>query len=154
MRIIPPLQPHPHQPRAGRIAVALGILWALPLTLAGVLLLMLPTLLLRGRVDLVMHPTPALLVRGPLADLLLERHPFGAMCAMAVGHLVIAQRQGLTARILTHELAHVRQAARWGFAFPLVYLGASAWAALRGADAYWDNRFEVAARRAEQEQVA
>lgn len=134
-----------------RIGVLLGIVWALPLTLLGALLLMLPTLLLRGRIDVVMRPTPALLVRGPLADRMLEGHPFGAMCAMAIGHIVIAQRQGLTARILTHELAHVRQAAHWGFAFPVVYLAASIWAFLRGEDAYWNNCFEVAARRAEQE---
>lgn len=133
------------------IGTTLGILWALPLTLLGALLLVLPTLLLRGRIDVVMHPTPALLVRGPLADRILECHPFGAMCAMAIGHIVIAQRQGLTARILTHELAHVRQAAHWGLAFPLVYLGASLCARLRGEDAYWNNRFEVAARRAERD---
>lgn len=136
---------------SGRIATLLGILWALPLTLAGAILVMLPTLFLRGRVDVVMRPTPALLVRGPLADRLLEHHPFGAMCAMAIGHIVIAQRQGLTARILTHELAHVRQAAHWGFVFPLVYIAASAWALLQGEDAYWSNHFEIAARRAEQE---
>lgn len=134
-----------------KIGVLLGILWALPLTLLGALLLMLPTVLLRGRIDVVMRPTPALLVRGPLADRMLEGHPFGAMCAMAIGHIVIAQRQGLTARILTHELAHVRQAAHWGLAFPLVYLAASIWAFLHGGDAYWNNCFEVAARRAEQE---
>lgn len=134
-----------------RIITMLGILWALPLTLLGALLLMLPTLLLRGRIDVVMRPTPALLVRGPLADRLLEHHPFGAMCAMAIGHIVIAQRQGLTARVLTHELAHVRQAAHWGFVFPLVYLAASFWALLHGEDAYWNNHFEIAARRAEQE---
>lgn len=126
-----------------------GMLWAAPLTLAGALLLMLPTLLLRGRVDLITRPTPALLVRGPLADRMLEYHPFGPMCAMAIGHLVVAQRQGLTRQILTHELAHVRQGARWGILFPLAYLAASAWALLRGEDAYWHNVFEIAARRAE-----
>ncbi len=134
-----------------RTGTTVGILWALPLTLLGALLLMLPTVLLRGRIDLVMRPTPALLVRGPLADRMLECHPFGAMCAMAIGHIVIAQRQGLTPRILTHELAHVRQAARWGIAFPVVYLAASAWALLRGQDAYWNNLFEIAARRAERD---
>ncbi len=134
-----------------QIGTALGILWAMPLTLLGALLLMLPTLLLRGRIDVVMHPTPALLVRGPLADRMLEYHPFGAMCAMAIGHIVIAQRQGLTSRILTHELAHVRQAALWGITFPVVYLAASAWALLRGQDAYWNNQFEIAARRAERD---
>ena len=155
MRISAPYpSPGRRQALSRTIVTVLGILWALPLTVAGVTLLALPTLLLRGRIDLVMRPTPALLVRGPLADRLLERHPFGAMCAMAIGHLVIAQRQGLTARILTHELAHVRQAACWGFAFPVVYLAASAWAAWRGEDAYWNNHFEIAARRAEQQQSA
>jgi hypothetical protein len=129
----------------------LGILWALPLTLLGAVLLLLPTLVLRGRIDLVTQPTPALLVRGPLADRILECHPFGAMCAMAIGHIVIAQSKGLTPRILTHELAHVRQAAHWGPAFPIVYLAASAWALLRGQDAYWHNLFEIAARRAERD---
>lgn len=133
------------------LGTAVGIVWALPLTLFGALLLMLPTLLFRGRIDLVTRPTPAILVRGPLADRMLEHHPFGAMCAMAIGHIVIAQRQGLTPRILTHELAHVRQAALWGLAFPFVYLAASAWALCRGKDAYWHNLFEVAARRAEQD---
>lgn len=133
------------------IGTALGILWALPLTLFGAALLMLPTLLLHGRIDLVTHPTPALLVRGPLADRMLEHHPFGAMCAMAIGHIIIAQRQGLTLRILTHELAHVRQAAQWGAVFPIAYLAASTWALLRGQDAYWHNVFEIAARRAERD---
>jgi hypothetical protein len=80
---------------------------------------------------------------------MLARHPFGAMCAMAIGHIVIAQRQGLTPQILTHELEHVRQAAHWGIVFPFAYLAASAWARIRGQDAYWNNVFEVAARRAE-----
>lgn len=130
------------------IGIALGIVWALPLTLLGVLLA-LPILARRGQLCVVHAPIPALLVSGPLADFLLERHPFGAMCAMAVGHVVIADRQGLTPQILTHELAHVRQAAQWGFVFPLAYLAASGWAAIRGRDAYWHNIFEVAARKAE-----
>lgn len=126
----------------------LGIVWALPLTLAGGLLA-LPVMLWRGHAQIVRNPTPALLVRGPVADFMLSRHPFGAMSAMAVGHVIIAENQGLSPRVLIHELAHVRQAARWGILFPFVYLGSSAWAALRGKDAYWHNRFEQAARDAE-----
>jgi len=127
----------------------LRICWALPLTLLG-MLMALPVMLGRGEVRLVrsLH-TPALLFSGPAADYLLERHPFGAMCAMAIGHVVIAERRSLTSRILTHELAHVRQAACWGILFPFVYLAASAWALLRGQDAYWHNVFEIAARKAE-----
>lgn len=127
---------------------ALGILWALPLTLFGVVLA-LPILLGRGKVRLVRMPTPALMISGPVADYMLNRHPFGAMCAMAIGHVVIAEKRGLTPQVLTHELAHVRQAACWGILFPIAYLAASAWAVLHGQDAYWHNVFEIAARQAE-----
>lgn len=125
-----------------------GILWALPLTLPG-LLLTIPILLYRGRLRFVQEPTPAAIVSGPFADFLLAHHPFGAMCAMAIGHVVIAEQQGLTRQILTHELTHVRQAALWGGLFPFAYLAASLWARLRGRDAYWHNVFEIAARKAE-----
>ena len=146
--VIPPVQPAPLR-LLRRLVLLLGIVWALPLTAVG-LLLALPILLWRGQVHLVRSPnTPALLFDGPLADYLLARHPFGAMCAMAIGHVVIAERSSLTRRILMHELAHVRQAACWGILFPVVYLAASAWALLRGQDAYWNNVFEIAARRAE-----
>lgn len=130
------------------IGTLFGITWASPLTLFG-LALALPVFLLRGHVQLVRGHTVALLVRGPFADRMLGRHPFGAMTAMALGHVVIAEQQGLSARVLTHELAHVRQAARWGIVFPFAYLASSAWAAIRGRDAYWHNRFEIAARAAE-----
>ena len=132
----------------GRIVILLGILWALPLTLLGVLLA-LPILICRGQLERSREPTPALIVSGPFADYLLARHPFGAMCAMALGHIIVAQRQGMTRQILTHELTHVRQAAQWGILFPFAYLGSSLWAILRGRDAYWCNVFEIAARKAE-----
>ena len=123
----------------------LGILWALPLSLPG-LLLALPVWLLHGRIYRI---NGALLVHGQLGDRLLARHPFGPMAAMAIGHIIIVRRHALTPHILRHELAHVRQAARWGALFPLAYLAASAWAVLHGRQAYWDNRFEIAARKAE-----
>lgn len=126
----------------------LGIIWALPLTLIG-LLIVLPTVLFHGNAQLLRGHTPAVLARGPVADWLLRHHPFGAMNAMALGHVVLAGHEGLSSRVLVHELAHVRQAARWGIVFPFAYLASSAWAALRGRDAYWHNRFEIAARKAE-----
>lgn len=126
----------------------IGIVWALPLTLFG-LLLAVPVVLARGNMQCVRNPTPALLVRGPLADWLLHHHPFGAMNAMAIGHVILGTHDGMSSRVLIHELAHVRQAARWGIVFPFAYLAASLWAALRGRNAYWHNRFEVAARKAE-----
>lgn len=130
------------------LGIFLGILWALPLTLCGVVMA-LPAMLWRGKLCLVHAPTPALLVSGPAADYLLEHHPFGPMSAMAIGHIVVAERHGLTPQILTHELAHVRQATHWGILFPFVYLAASGWAVMRGQDAYWHNAFEIAARKAE-----
>jgi hypothetical protein len=126
----------------------LGVVWALPLTLLG-LLCAIPIVLLRGRAHAIHDSTPALLVRGPFADYLLEHHPFGPMSAMAIGHVIIADRRGMTKQILTHELAHVRQASLWGVLFPIAYIAASLWAWLRGQDAYWNNAFEVAARNAE-----
>jgi hypothetical protein len=126
----------------------LGIVWALPLTLVG-LVMSLPILLWRGRLQRCHEATPALIVSGPLADFMLAHHPFGAMCAMAVGHIVIADKSGLTRQILTHELTHVRQAAVWGILFPFAYVACSLWAVLRGHDAYWYNFFEIAARKAE-----
>lgn len=128
-----------------------GIVWALPLSLFGILLA-LPIMASGGIVTTVpsaFHGVPALLVRGRLGDFLLARHPFGAMQAMAIGHVVIADRSAHSRRLLVHELTHVAQAARWGIAFPFAYLAASAWAWLRGGDAYWENVFEIAARRAE-----
>lgn len=135
---------------AVRVGCALGVLWALPLTLVG-MLLALPILLWRGKVHFVRTTTPAMMVSGPVADYMLNRHPFGPMCAMAIGHVVIAEERGLTPQVLTHELAHVRQAACWGILFPIVYLAASVWAVLHGQDAYWHNVFEVAARQAEKQ---
>lgn len=137
-----------HQPfrRAG--AVLAGLLWAAPLSLFG-LLLALPVVATGGRARVLRRPLPAFLVSGALADRMLHRHPFGAMSGMALGHVVLVQRQALTPRLLRHELEHVRQAARWGLLFPLAYLAASAWALLRGRDAYWHNAFEIAARAAE-----
>lgn len=125
-----------------------GIVWASPLTVFG-LLLALPIVLFRGHIQLVRGHTFAVLVRGRVADFLLRRHPFGSMNAMALGHVVIAAHEGLSSRVLIHELAHVRQAARWGIVFPFAYLASSVWAAIRGRDAYWHNRFEIAARKAE-----
>src|SRR3569833_873887 len=130
------------------IGMLLGILWALPLTLFGILMAA-PAVLWRGKLCLVPAPTPALLISGPLADFLLERHPFGVLCVLVFGFIVIADRRSLTPQILTFELAHVRQAAYWGSLFPLAYLAASMWAVMRGQDAYWHNIFEVAARKAE-----
>lgn len=142
--LLPPAIHHP----LFWIRTVFGVAWASPLTLFG-LLLALPVVLFRGHMHIVRGHTFAILVRGRVADAMLSRHPFGAMNAMALGHIIIATHEGLSARVLTHELVHVRQASHWGAIFPIAYLASSAWAAIRGKDAYWHNRFEVAARKAE-----
>ena len=126
----------------------MGFFWALPLTLFGALPALV-ILLAGGRCNRIAASSPAWMVQGSFGDWLLQRHPVGAVNAMAIGHLVIAQSSTVSGRILRHELAHVRQAACWGIVFPLAYLLASASALARGKHGYWDNRFEVAARRAE-----
>lgn len=122
-----------------------GVLWALPVTLIGLTIAWLVSLA-QGHVE---WTDEAVLVRGPLADWLLSRHPFGAMQAMAIGHVVLARDEPLPSYVWRHELEHVRQGARWGIFFPLVYVLASLLAVLRGKHIYVDNAFEVAARRAE-----
>ncbi|GAC1406188.1 MAG: hypothetical protein NVSMB6_02020 [Burkholderiaceae bacterium] len=137
-----------------------GVVWALPLSLLG-LIIAVPVLLAGGQVTIELASRtssagsrrgllPALLVRGRVGDFLLAHHPFGAMQGMAVGHVVIVHRDATLRRLLAHEMAHVAQAACWGVLFPFAYLSASAWAFSRGRDGYWDNVFEVAARKAEQ----
>jgi len=53
------------------------------------------------------------------------------------------------ARCRAHERVHVAQYERWCPLFLLAYLGSSLWQWLQGRHAYWDNGFEVEARRVE-----
>lgn len=140
----------PVSPALASVGQAIGIVWALPLTLLCSPLLLL-ALSKRAQLRLIRTPTPALLLSSRGSDWLLEKHPFGPMAGMALGHVVIIQRHHFNQRLLTHELAHVRQAAWWGPLFPLAYGAASLWAWLRGQDMYWNNVFEEAARRAEKQ---
>lgn len=65
--------------------------------------------------------------------------------AITIGSRIYAWRP-LTGVELEHELQHVRQWARHGVAFPVVYL-ADSWSARRkGKRWYHDNRFEQEAR--------
>lgn len=95
----------------------------------------------------------ALWISSPGLAWLLRRHPLGAMQAVAVGEVVLAALPSPGAQLLAHELCHVAQARRWGLLFPLAYGGASLGALLRGQDVYLANRFEVAARAAENDEA-
>lgn len=130
--------------RAGRL---LCVLWALPLTLPGLGLLLL-ALCTGGR----RHALPgALAVSGGwpawwLRKGRLRRYP---VLAITCGHVIIGRDAPSLQRALLHELAHVRQFERWGILFPLAYVCAGLLACRRGGSYYHDNRFEVEAREAE-----
>jgi hypothetical protein len=118
-------------------------LWALPCTLVGVAAA-LPLLFFGARAarrdgvwEVVWRRRP-----GPWARAL----PF---VAITLGEVVIATSPHHLKRLREHEREHVQQMRRWGVFFFLAYPLASLWQLLRGRRAYWDNPFEVAARRAE-----
>jgi hypothetical protein len=67
--------------------------------------------------------------------------------AITFGHVVLAVDE-LDDETLAHERAHVAQFERWGPLFIPAYLCAALVASLKGGRAYWDNHFEVQARRA------
>jgi len=66
--------------------------------------------------------------------------------AQTLGRYVFA-REPMPDDIVAHECEHIRQWQRFGPLYLPLYFGSSAVASLRGRPAYWDNRFEVAARR-------
>jgi hypothetical protein len=88
-----------------------------------------------GILEVVWRRTP-----GPWASAL----PF---VAITLGEVVIATSPRHLRRLRAHEREHVAQMRRWGLFFFVAYPLASLWQWLRGRRAYWDNPFEVAARR-------
>jgi hypothetical protein len=69
--------------------------------------------------------------------------------ALCIGQIIIARDAHCLAHSWAHECVHVQQSLRYGPLFPLLYCGHGLWCALTGRHAYWDNVFEVQARRAE-----
>ena len=61
---------------------------------------------------------------------------------MTLGHVVLGRSLGALDDTRAHERVHVRQCERWGPLFLPAYGLASLAAALRGRNAYLDNRFE------------
>ena len=114
-------------------------LWASPNTLIGLALglLLLPfgarPRIVDGAIEIAARRAPPR-----------RRWPF---TAITFGHVVLGTHAGELQRLRAHERVHVRQCERWGPLFLAAYLLAGAWQWLRGRDAYWDNPFEVEARR-------
>ena len=67
-------------------------------------------------------------------------------CAITLGHLVIMTPDA-PPEIISHERVHVRQCEHWGPFFIPAYLLATLAIRIRGGNPYWDNPFEVEARR-------
>lgn len=114
-------------------------LWASPNTLIGLVfgLLLLPFGARMRVVDGVIEVSAG---RRPPR----RRWPFSAI---TFGHVVLGTHAQELQRLRAHERVHVRQCERWGPLFLPAYLVAGAWQRMRGRDAYWDNPFEVEARR-------
>jgi hypothetical protein len=127
-----------------RIFVAiLRYAWASPSTAIGLMAVVL-TLVTRGRCSLV---EGVLETYGGFASWFLRKIvplEHGAS-AMTIGHVVLGRDQAALDRTRLHERVHVRQYERWGPLFIPAYFIESGLARLRGANAYYGNRFEVEA---------
>lgn len=115
------------------------LLWALPNSLVGLAfgLVLWPLGARMRRVDGVLEI--AVFSQRPR-----HRWPFDAI---TLGHVVLGTHAQELDRLRAHERVHVRQYERWGLLFLPAYLLAGAWQWVRGRSAYWDNPFEVEARR-------
>ena len=67
--------------------------------------------------------------------------------AITLGHVILGRNHGTLTRWRSHEHVHIRQYERWGLLFPFLYALASFKALFTGKRFYWDNVFEVEARR-------
>ena len=79
-----------------------------------------------------------------------ESHPARRLLpivAITFGHVVLGRSAADLERLRAHEHAHVAQYERWGPLFLLAYPMASLLALLRSGRPYYDNCFEVEARR-------
>lgn len=83
---------------------------------------------------------------GGFARWLLSRTPVPA-AAMTLGHVIIGRDHACLAACRPHEHVHVGQFERWGPFFIPAYLAASLLASLQGKHFYFDNHFEIDARR-------
>jgi hypothetical protein len=121
-----------------------SLFWASPYTLLG-LLLCAPACAVGARVRRVNGVLEATLP--PRAGVLGWRRRSLSFSAVTLGHVVIAVNPGEQERLRAHERVHVRQYERWGPLFMPAYLVSGLVLWLRGRDPYWDNPFEVEARR-------
>ena len=128
-----------------RITAALRYLWASPTTFVGLVVAF--ALLRRGHIAVVNGVVEA---HGPLLERALASFTplAGPADAMTLGHVVLGRNALVLELTRAHERVHVRQYECWGPFFLPAYFLSSAYAAFRGRDPYFDNRFELEARMA------
>jgi hypothetical protein len=121
-------------------------LWAAPCTALGLVIGAVP-LAFGGRLARA-DGTLEITHRERLAEcgLIARALPFRAI---VFGHVILAVTGEELERIRGHERVHVAQYERWGALFILAYGASGLWQLLRGRRPYWDNAFEVEARRLE-----
>jgi hypothetical protein len=125
-----------------RLPRSLLYAWAFPTTLVGLTAGAL-TLASGGKVQ---RRQGALEFHGGFAEWMLRR--VAKASAMTLGHVILGRDTDCLDCCRDHEQAHVRQVERWGPLFLPAYLAASALAQAKGQHYYYDNWFEVDARRA------
>lgn len=125
--------------RSGPFKRGWALLWASPTSVIG-LILGLALLPLGARARLV----GGVLEIAALQQAPKRRWPFAAI---TFGHVIVGTHALELERLRAHERVHVQQNERWGPLFLPAYLLAGAWQWARGRNAYWDNPFEVEARR-------
>jgi hypothetical protein len=130
-------KPRARAPRSLHAELWLRCAWAAPTSVLG-LLLAAPARLAGARWQ---HHAGVLEVQGGALLPRLLSALTGAH-AITLGHVVLARHSEAMHRLRGHERVHVRQCETWGPLFVPAYLGASAWAWLRGRRAYLDNPFE------------
>jgi len=122
-------------------------LWALPVTLLG----MLVALIARSSGGALQRVDGVLEAAGGWPAWVLRRgFPFsGAVAAITLGHVVVGVSLSALAATRAHERAHVRQFERWGLLLLVLYPLAGLHAWVHGGHPYRDNHFECEARAAE-----
>jgi hypothetical protein len=126
---------------------ALFYLWALPVTLPGLLV----AIVARGSGGTVQQVDGVLESAGGRPAWVLRRDfPFsGAVAAITLGHVVVGVSLEALEATRVHERAHVRQFEHWGTLLLVLYPLAGLLAWIKGGNPYRDNRFEREARIAE-----
>ncbi len=127
-----------------RIVLAASYLWPFPVTLLGLTISVLP--FLGSRRFVVRRGCVG--VYGPGMQMLLSRLPTpGGAAAITLGHVILAIDRRAFDDSFEHEWIHVKQYLWWGPLFLPAYAMNSLWQWLLGKDPYWDNQFEIQARR-------